>query len=69
MWMLCVLLCGVRVLAQSSAPAAWQPLGPAQVNTPAYGKVTGRITAIAVDPADATGNTVYVGTTGGGVWK
>jgi hypothetical protein len=27
------------------------------------------VTAVAIDPADATGNTVYVGTTGGGVWK
>lgn len=49
--------------------AAWQPLGPSTVTTAAYGKVTGRITSIAVDPNDSTGNTVYVGTTGGGVWK
>lgn len=40
-----------------------------QVASLAYGNVTGRVTAIAIDPADATGNTVYVGTTGGGVWK
>ena len=31
--------------------------------------MTGRITAIALDPSDATGNTVYLGTTGGGVWS
>lgn len=31
--------------------------------------VTGRVTAVAADPADATGNTYYVGTTNGGVWK
>ncbi|WP_263373408.1 choice-of-anchor D domain-containing protein [Granulicella aggregans] len=48
---------------------AWQPVGPMQVASLAYGKVTGRVTAIAIDPADASGNTVYVGTTGGGVWK
>ena len=54
---------------QSSLNAAWQPIGPNQVASIAYGNVTGRITAIAIDPADATGNTVYVGTTGGGVWK
>jgi hypothetical protein len=47
----------------------WQPLGPAQVSTSAYGLVTGRVTAVAADPSDATGNTVYVGATGGGVWK
>src|SRR5690242_7072533 len=35
----------------SGLNAAWQPLGPAQVASLAYGKVTGRVTAIAVDPA------------------
>jgi len=39
------------------------------VASQSFGNVTGRITAIVVDPADATGNTVYLGTTGGGVWK
>jgi hypothetical protein len=47
----------------------WQPLGPDQVSTAAYGLVTGRVTSIAADPSDPTGNTVYLGTTGGGVWK
>lgn len=70
-WILCALVFGgsPEIHAQSSPAPAWQPLGPAQVTTAAYGKVTGRVTAIAIDPADATGNTVYVGTTGGGVWK
>ncbi|MGD0443264.1 MAG: choice-of-anchor D domain-containing protein [Edaphobacter sp.] len=54
---------------QSSLSAAWQPIGPNQVASSAYGNVTGRVTAIAIDPADTTGNTVYLGTTGGGVWK
>ncbi len=40
-----------------------------QVSTTAYGLVTGRVTAVALDPADSTGNTVFLGTTGGGVWK
>lgn len=53
----------------SGLNAVWQPLGPNQVASIAYGNVTGRVTAIAIDPADATGNTVYLGTTGGGVWK
>jgi hypothetical protein len=44
-------------------------LGPAQIASQSFGLVTGRVTAVAMDPADATGNTVYVGTTGGGVWK
>src|SRR5271170_8367453 len=53
----------------SSLGAPWQSVGPNQVASIAYGNVTGRVTSIAVDPADATGNTVYLGTTGGGVWK
>jgi hypothetical protein len=38
------------------------------VITPNYGLVTGRISSIAIDPSDPTGNRVVVGTTGGGVW-
>jgi len=53
----------------SSLSAPWQPIGPNQVDSIAYGNVTGRITAIAIDLADPLGNTVYLGTTGGGVWK
>ena len=49
--------------------AAWQAVGPAQIASQSYGTVTGRVTSIAIDPADASGNTVYLGTTGGGVWK
>ncbi|HTC76685.1 MAG TPA: choice-of-anchor D domain-containing protein [Edaphobacter sp.] len=66
----------VEMLAQqassaqpSSLSAPWQPIGPNQVASIAYGNVTGRVTAIAIDPTDTTGNTVYLGTTGGGVWK
>jgi hypothetical protein len=49
--------------------AAWQAVGPTQVMSQSYGLVTGRVTSVVIDPADATGNTVYLGTTGGGVWK
>ena len=49
--------------------AAWTPVGPGQVTSALYGNVTGRVSALAIDPADTTGNTLYVGTTGGGVWK
>ena len=53
----------------SSLNASWQPVGPQTVASQQYGNVSGRISSIAIDPADSTGNTVYVGTTGGGVWK
>lgn len=49
--------------------AVWQPVGPAQVFTSAYGYVAGPVTSIAADPSDPTGNTVYIGTAYGGVWK
>lgn len=48
---------------------AWQPLGPSSIVSALYGNLTGRVTAIALDPNDGSGNTVYLGTTGGGVWK
>lgn len=54
-------------LAQSGG--SWLPLGPTAVVSQNYGLVSGRITALALDPSDATGNTLYVGTTGGGVWR
>jgi hypothetical protein len=52
----------------TGAPAMWQPLGPASVISSHYGLVTGRISSLALDPGDATGNRLYAGTTGGGVW-
>ena len=54
--------------SSSASVPTWQPLGPANVVTPDFGAVTGRVTALALDPSDATGNRLYVGTTGGGVW-
>lgn len=53
----------------SAATATWQPVGPAAVVTPGYGLVSGRVAALAIDPSDPTGNHVYVGTSGGGVWS
>ena len=67
-WAVCI-WSSCHVAAQGSLSAAWKPVGPARVASQRYGTVTGRVSAIAVDPADASGNTVYVGTTGGGVWK
>jgi hypothetical protein len=55
--------------ATASLTAAWRPLGPSSIVSPTYNNLTGRIAAIATDPNDATGNTVYFGATGGGVWK
>ncbi|MGC1298164.1 MAG: hypothetical protein WA869_24305 [Alloacidobacterium sp.] len=53
----------------TSLSAPWTPVGPSAVETGSYGLVTGRVTSIAADPSDSSGNTIYVGSTGGGVWK
>ena len=56
--------------------AGWQSLGPAPLASDAsgngqqdYGWVSGRATAVAIDPADPSGNTVFVGGAYGGLWK
>jgi len=45
---------------------AWTPVGAASANERAN---TGRVTATAVDPSDPSGNTVYIASASGGVWK
>jgi BNR/Asp-box repeat. len=56
------------IRVQTAASPAWQAIGPAAVETTDFGLVTGRVTSIALDPSDVTGNRLYLGTTGGGVW-
>ncbi len=56
-------------MTTANLTAPWQPLGPVTVNSLAYGPISGRITSVALDPNDETGNTLWLGTTGGGVWK
>jgi hypothetical protein len=57
-----------------SGGAIWTSLGPAPlassgVGPGTYNWVSGRATAIAIDPSDATGNTVFAGGAYGGVWE
>ena len=58
-----------QAMASGQGTATWLPLGPTAVQSQNFGLVTGRVSALALDPSDATGNTLYVGTTGGGVWR
>lgn len=58
-----------NLLPMASGTASWTAAGPLAVDSLHYGLVTGRISSIALDPSDSSGNTVYLGTTGGGVWK
>ena len=61
---------------RASAAAVWTALGPAPLDSDASGSgvqnynwVSGRATAVAIDPNDSSGNTVYVGGAFGGLWK
>lgn len=54
----------------------WTALGPKPINdstdpqsATGYGDLAGRVTAIAVDQKDSTGNTVFAAGAYGGVWK
>lgn len=60
----------------SQSNGGWVPLGPVPLASDAtgdgfqnYNQVSGRATAVAIDPADPSGNTVYIGGAQGGVWK
>lgn len=60
----------------SLSSGSWTPLGPLPLASDAsgngtqdYRQVTGRATAVVIDPADSSGNTVYIGGAQGGVWK
>jgi hypothetical protein len=53
----------------ATGAVTWTALGPAAVSSSSYGLISGRVTALAFDPADTTGNAFYVGTSGGGVWS
>ena len=52
-----------------SLSTTWLPVGPDQVNTSAWNLVTGEVTSLSADPSVSSGNTLYAGTAGGGVWK
>jgi hypothetical protein len=60
----------------SLSSGSWVPLGPLPLASDAsgngtqdYRQVSGRATAVAIDPADPTGNTIYIGGAQSGMWK
>jgi len=66
----------IAVSATAAVSGAWVSLGPLPLPSDAsgiglqdYGWVTGRATAVAIDPNDLSGNTVFAGSAYGGVWK
>ncbi len=59
---------------------AWAPIGPAPIDSGlgsgaggafvlGHNPTSGRVSALAVNPSDPTGNTVSFGAVSGGVWK
>ena len=59
----------VHLHPEGGGSTNWTAIGPQAISTPNYGLVSGRVTALAIDPADPTGNHLLVGTTGGGLWQ
>jgi len=65
---------GTYSAAPTLAPQApttpqWNPIGPAPTVGGFYNPTTGRVTTIAVDPSDTTGNTLLIGAAQGGIWR
>ena len=59
-------------LAAAGAPVnttaiQWTSIGPQPTTNPSYGNVSGRVTALVVDPGNSS--IVYLGAADGGVWK
>jgi len=54
---------------QSGVTSAWASIGPTPTTGGFFSPVTGRIMTIAVDPSDASGNTVLIGGAMGGIWR
>jgi len=61
----------VEAMPQSgnASTPAWSSIGPTPTTGGVFSPVTGRITTIAVDPSDTTGNTVLIGGAQGGIWR
>lgn len=49
--------------------SSWTPIGPQPTSSDIFGETSGRVNALAVDPCDSSGNTIYAGGAQGGVWK
>ncbi|MDE3136071.1 MAG: hypothetical protein KGL59_05830 [Acidobacteriota bacterium] len=56
--------------AAVNTSASWASIGPKPTNDFFFQPyVSGRVTALVVDPCDSTGNTVFLGGAQGGLWK
>jgi hypothetical protein len=55
--------------AQTASTPVWTSIGPTPTTGGVFSPVTGRVTTIAVDPSDSSGNTVLIGGAQGGIWR
>ena len=58
-----------RIAPLGTVTSPWASIGPTPTTGGEFSPVTGRITTIAVDPSDITGNTVLIGGAQGGIWR
>jgi IPT/TIG domain-containing protein len=58
-----------RLSPLGAVTSPWTSIGPNPTTGGTFSPVTGRVTTIAVDPSDATGNTVLIGGAQGGIWR
>src|SRR5690242_17375109 len=58
-----------RLSPLGAVTSPWTSIGPNPTTGGTFSPVTGRITTNAVDPSDATGNTVLIGGAQGGIWR
>ncbi len=68
LWLLSISTAVAPLRAQSGTAALnvpWAPRAPQSLTGAATGPAGGRVLSVAVDPGDASGNTVYIGTSGG----
>jgi hypothetical protein len=60
-------------ILQGPSLTNWQAAGPGPIDISGaglnYSTVSGKITGVAVDPSDPSGNTFYISSSNGGVWK
>src|SRR5439155_23118285 len=63
----------VTFLLQTNSRTEWTQFGPDAIDVTGqnvdFSTVSGRVTAVVADPTDLNGNTYYVGSANGGVWK
>ncbi len=57
--------------ADAASSQQWTAVGPASIGTGSSGNAdpSGRVTGMAIDPSDPSGNTVYAAGASGGIWK